>query len=110
MIRGSFWGGEGGGLDPRGSVIRGLPTAHRNFGMIPMGVKDNHTKFEQETQRWWLRTGVTCGELGFPNVSKNVKNVALAALVVGFFSEMHLCCSQVANVDRVRWKCERKKL
>ena len=28
MIRGSFWGGEGGGvLDPSGSVIRGLPTA-----------------------------------------------------------------------------------
>ena len=21
---------------------------------------------------------------------------------------MHLCCSQVANVDWVRWKCERK--
>ena len=22
--------------------------------MIPMGVRDNHTKFEQETQRWRL--------------------------------------------------------
>ena len=26
--------------------------------MIPMGVKYNHTKFEQETPRWW-RTSVS---------------------------------------------------
>ena len=29
--------------------------------MIPMGVRDNHTKYEQETQRWRPGTGVTSG-------------------------------------------------
>ena len=29
--------------------------------MMPMGVMYNHTKFEQETQRWWLGTGFTSG-------------------------------------------------
>ena len=29
--------------------------------MIPMGVRDNHTKFEQETQRWRPRTVVASG-------------------------------------------------
>ena len=29
--------------------------------MIPMGVSDNHTKFEEETQRWWPGTGFASG-------------------------------------------------
>ena len=29
--------------------------------MIPMGVKYNHTKFEQETQRWRPGTGFASG-------------------------------------------------
>ena len=30
--------------------------------MIPMGVKYNHTKFEQETQRWRPGTGFASGQ------------------------------------------------
>ena len=29
--------------------------------MIPMGVKYNHTKFEQDTQRWRPGTGIASG-------------------------------------------------
>ena len=29
--------------------------------MIPMGVRDNHTKYEPETQRWRPGTGVASG-------------------------------------------------
>ena len=29
--------------------------------MIPMGVRDNHTKYEPETQRWQPGTGVASG-------------------------------------------------
>ena len=29
--------------------------------MIPMGVKYNHTMFEQETQQWWPGTGSAGG-------------------------------------------------
>ena len=38
-----------------------------------MGVKYNHTKFEQETQRWWPGMGVTSGGPKFQNLSKMVK-------------------------------------
>ena len=33
--------------------------------MIPMGVKYNHTKFEQETQRWRPGTGLAGGSSQF---------------------------------------------
>ena len=35
-----------------------------------MGVKDNHTKHEQETQCWWLGTSVASGGPRFQNLSK----------------------------------------
>ena len=35
--------------------------------MIPMGVKYNHTKFEQETQRWRPGTGFPSSDLNFKN-------------------------------------------
>ena len=34
MIRGSFGGGEGGGLDPRGSVIHGPPTTPSALALL----------------------------------------------------------------------------
>ena len=41
--------------------------------MIPMGVKDNHTKHEQETQQWQLGTDATSGMPRFQNLSKMAK-------------------------------------
>ena len=42
--------------------------------MIPMGVKYNHTKFEQETQRWRPGTGFASGGLRFQNMQFRAKN------------------------------------
>ena len=42
--------------------------------MIPMGVRDNHTKYEPETQRWRLGTGVASGEPQFPKLQFKAKN------------------------------------
>ena len=41
--------------------------------MIPMGVKYNHTKFEQETQRWRPGTGFASGRPQFKNCSLGTK-------------------------------------
>ena len=35
-----------------------LPIQVKFWWMIPMGVKYNHTKFEQKTQRWRPGTGI----------------------------------------------------
>ena len=42
--------------------------------MIPMGVKYNHTKFEQETQRWRPGTGFTSGRPQFQKLRFRAKN------------------------------------
>ena len=42
--------------------------------MIPMGVRDNHTKFERETQRWWPATGVGSGGPRFQKLQFRAKN------------------------------------
>ena len=42
--------------------------------MIPMGVKYNHTKFEQETQRWRPRTGFASGRPQFQKLHFTAKN------------------------------------
>ena len=42
--------------------------------MIPMGVKYNHTKFEQETQRWWQGTGFASGGPQFQKLQFRAKN------------------------------------
>ena len=42
--------------------------------MIPMGVKYNHRKFEQETRRWRLGTGFASGEPQFQELHFRAKN------------------------------------
>ena len=42
--------------------------------MIPMGVKYNHTKFEQETERWRPGTGFAMGRPQFQNLQFRAKN------------------------------------
>ena len=42
--------------------------------MIPMGVKYNHTKVEQETQRWLPGTGFASGGPQFQNLQFRAKN------------------------------------
>ena len=42
--------------------------------MIPMGVKYNHTKFEQDTQRWRPGTGFASGRPQFQNLQFRAKN------------------------------------
>ena len=42
--------------------------------MIPMGVKYNHTKFEQRTQRWRPGTGFASGGLRFQKLQFRAKN------------------------------------
>ena len=42
--------------------------------MIPMGVKYNHTKFEQETQRWRPGTGFASGGRQFQKLQSRAKN------------------------------------
>ena len=41
--------------------------------MIPMGVRDNHTKFEQETQRWRPGTAVASGGPQFQKLQFRAK-------------------------------------
>ena len=42
--------------------------------MIPMGVKYNHTKFGQETQRWGPGTGFASGGPQFQKLQFRAKN------------------------------------
>ena len=42
--------------------------------MIPMGVRDNHTKYEPETQQWRPGTGVASGGPQFQKLQFRVKN------------------------------------
>ena len=41
--------------------------------MIPMGVRDNHTKIEQETHRWQPETAVARGGRGLKNCNLGPK-------------------------------------
>ena len=47
--------------------------------MIPMGVKYNHTEFEQETQRWRPGTGFASGGPRFQNMSKMARKCLFLA-------------------------------
>ena len=47
--------------------------------MMTMGVKYNHTKFEQETQRWRPGTGFASGGPKFQNLSKMAKKMPFFA-------------------------------
>ena len=42
--------------------------------MIPMGVRDNHTKYEQETERWRPGTGFASGGPQFQKLQFRAKN------------------------------------
>ena len=42
--------------------------------MIPMGVRDNHTKYEPETQRWRPGAGVASGGPQFQKLQFGAKN------------------------------------
>ena len=42
--------------------------------MIPIGVRDNHTKFEPETQRWRPGAGVASGGPWFQKLQFRAKN------------------------------------
>ena len=42
--------------------------------MIPMGVRDNQTKYEPETQRWRPGTGFTSGGPQFQKLQFRAKN------------------------------------
>ena len=42
--------------------------------MIPMGVRDNHTKYEPETQQWRPGTGVASGGPQFQKLQFRAKN------------------------------------
>ena len=42
--------------------------------MITMGVRDNHTKYEPETQRWRPGTGVASGGPQFQKLQFRAKN------------------------------------
>ena len=41
--------------------------------MVPMGVRDNHTKYEPETQWWRPGTGVASAEPPFQNLQFRAK-------------------------------------
>ena len=51
-----------------------LPIRVKFSWMIPMGVKYNHTKFEQETQRWRPGTGFASGGPQFQKLQFRAKN------------------------------------
>ena len=51
-----------------------LPIWVKFWWMIPMGVKYNHTKFEQETQRWRPETGFASGGPQFQKLQFRAKN------------------------------------
>ena len=59
--------------------------------MIPMGVKYNHTKFEQETQRWRPGTGFASGGPRFQNLSKMARKCLFLACTGAYqvFGEGH---------------------
>ena len=50
-----------------------LPIRVKFWWMIPMGVKYNHTKFEQETQRWRPGTGFASGGPQFQKLQFRAK-------------------------------------
>ena len=41
--------------------------------MLPMGVRDNHTKYEPQTERWRLGTGVASAGPPFQNLQFRAK-------------------------------------
>ena len=55
-----------------GSVVA-LRIQPKFWCMLPMGVRDNHTTYEPETQQWWPRTGVASARPPFQNLPFRAK-------------------------------------
>ena len=55
------------------SSIVVLPIPPKFWWMLPMGVRDNHTKYEPEPQRWWPGTGVASAGPPFQNLQFRAK-------------------------------------
>ena len=64
--------------------------------MIPMGVKYNHTKFKQETQRWRPGTGFASGGPQFQKLQFRAKNSH-------FWAKKTLEHIQNGQTKRKRW-------
>ena len=60
------------GKNQNSVVVRQIRVKFR--WMIPMGVGDNHTKYEPETQRWRPGTGVASGGPRFQKLQFKAKN------------------------------------
>ena len=60
------WGGN------HSSVVV-LSIRPKFWWMLPMGVRDNHTKYEPKTQRWRLGTGVASTGTPFQNLQYRAK-------------------------------------
>ena len=65
-----------------GVVLRIRP---KFWWMLPMGVRDNHTKYELETQRWQPGTGVASARPPFQNL--HVINLQNSVNNICFFYE-----------------------
>ena len=55
------------------SSIMVLRIRPKFWWMLPMGVRDNHTKYELETQRWQPGTGVVSAGPPFQNLQFRAK-------------------------------------
>ena len=68
---------QGGSKDARmgknHSSIMVLRIRPKFWWMLPMGVRDNHTKYEQETQWWRPGTGVASAGPPFQNLQFRAK-------------------------------------
>ena len=60
------------GQNQNSVVVLWIPV--KFWWMIPMGVKYNHTKFEQETQRWRPGTGFASGRPQFQKLQFRAQN------------------------------------
>ena len=65
------------GQNQNSVVVLWIPV--KFWWMIPMGVKYNHTKFEQETQRWRPGTGFASGTPQFQKLQFRAQNTHFRA-------------------------------
>ena len=60
------------GKNQKSVVVLRIPV--KFWWMMPMGVRDNHTKYELETQRWRPGTAVASGGPRFQKLQFRAKN------------------------------------
>ena len=61
-------------MDKNQNSVVGVQIRVKFWWMIPMGVKYNHTKFEQGTQRWRPERDLQVADLAFKNCTLGPKN------------------------------------